>query len=480
MGFEDSFEGSPIKILFAATELRYTEEQKPKLEWSFRTDNRWEPVSHKDATDGLIRQEILQLQIPRGFEKFSIFGQSSYWIKGSLTKGRYEELPVLSGIFPNTTWTMQAETIQDEILGSSNGEEKQDFQFNKISVLDGEQVRVLEVLSQEETEQLEQDIGPNAISEEKDELDRVVGTWVLWKKVPYFFDSNPEDRHYKLDRALGQIQFGDGIHGQIPPAGQDNIRAFSYQAGGGAAGNILTGEIQTLSTAIAGVESVVNPVAADGGSDKATVEEMLDIGPGIISHRRRAVTIEDFELLAFEASRKIKKVRCLPNTNNNLQPEIGWVTVIIVPESKDDEPQPSLVLRREVQRYLVDRCDGLVANREHIYVVGPIYETIDLEFDIYAESIDVASNAENQARDRLKKYFHPLTGGPQDTGWDFGQGLALSDLYALLEGIAGVDHIENLKFAGDSMKGEQVAKIGPNSLLAGGSFTVNMKTAENE
>lgn len=480
LGFEDSFEGSPIKLLFAAKELKYTEEQKPKLEWSFRTDNKWEPVSYEDATDGLIRQEILQLQIPRGFEKFSIFGQSSYWIKGSLIKGRYDELPVLSGVFPNITRTMQAETIQDEILGSSNGEEKQDFQFNKISVLDGEQVRVLEVLSQEEAEQLKQNIGPEAIFEEKDELDRVVGTWVLWKKVPYFFDSNPEDRHYKLDRALGQIQFGDGIHGQIPPAGQDNIRAFSYQAGGGAAGNILTGEIQTLSTAIAGVESVVNPVAADGGSDKATVEEMLDIGPGIISHRRRAVTIEDFELLAFEASRKIKKVRCLPNTNNNLQPETGWVTVIIVPESKDDEPQPSLVLRREVQRYLVDRCDGLVANREHIYVVGPIYEPIDLEVDIYAESIDVASKAENQARNILKKYFHPLTGGPQDTGWDFGRGLALSDLYALLEGIAGVDHIENLRFAGDSVKDEQVAKIAPNSLLASGSLTINMKTAENE
>jgi hypothetical protein len=480
LGFEDSFEGSPIKLLFAAKELKYTEEQKPKLAWSFRTDNKWEPVSYKDATDGLIRQEILQLQIPRGFEKFSIFGQSSYWIKGSLKKGRYDELPVLSGIFPNTTWTMQAETILDEILGSSNGEEKQDFQFNKLSVLDGEQVRVLEVLSQEETEQLEKNIGPDAIVEEKDELDRVVGTWVLWKKVAYFFDSKPEDRHYKLDRAVGLLEFGDGIHGQIPPAGQDNIRAFSYQAGGGAAGNILAGEIQTLSTAIAGVESVVNPVAADGGADKATLEDMLDIGPGIISHRRRAVTIEDFELLAFEASRKIKKVRCLPNTNNNLQPETGWVTVIIVPESKDDKPQPSLVLRREVQRYLAERSDGLVANREHIYVVGPIYEPIDLEVDIYAESIDVASEAENQAREILKKFFHPLTGGPQGIGWEFGRGLALSDIYAQLEGIPGVDHIENLRFAGDSVKSEQVAKVAPNSLLAGGSLTINMKTAENK
>jgi hypothetical protein len=40
--------------------------------------------------------------------------------------------------------------------------------------------------------------------------------------------------------------------------------------------------------------------------------------------------------------------------------------------------------------------------------------------------------------------LHPLTGGPDGSGWDFGRRPQRSDLFALLESIGGVDHVHHL------------------------------------
>jgi hypothetical protein len=448
LGFEKSFKGGPVKIFFAAEELPFTEAKKPKVEWSYRAKNDWGDLSYLDATEGLIKADILELQGPSDFSGHSRFGDYLYWIKGSLTKGEYEESPLLDGIYPNTTWAFQAETIKDEFLGSSDGEPK-------------------------------------------DEKGKVLETWVLWSKVPDFFDSKRADRHYSLDRATGELQFGDLINGMIPPAGDDNIKAFSYQAGGGAPGNVKAGEIKTLKSAVAGVDKVSNPVAADGGADTATVDQMLEIGPAMISHRNRAVTAEDFEWLAKEASRKVVKVRCLPNTNNKKHTEIGWVTVIIVPDSQEDLPKPSLELKRKVQKYLEACCANTLTSVEHIFVDGPSYVEIGVSVDVFVTSIDVVSEVEREIRKELKAFFHPLTGGAEGKGWDFGRDVAASDIYVLLEDIEGVDHVENLKFTYGTCEpprksqsvepqeivntGEDFIEVKRDCLVATGTHSINIQ-----
>ena len=491
LGFEHSFKDGPVKIFFAAKELPFTETKKPKLEWSYRVENDWGELSYLDATEGLIKADILELQGPSDFSGHSRFGKYLYWIKGSLAKGEYEESPLLDGIHPNTTWAFQAETIKDEILGSSEGEPDQTFSFLKFPVLEGEEIRVREILFEEEKQKIVESLGEDAIHEEKDETGKVTETWVLWKEVPDFFDSKPTDRHYTLDRAMGELQFGDLINGMIPAVGDDNIKAFSYQAGGGAPGNVKAGEIKALKSAVAGVDKVSNPVAADGGADTATVDQMLEIGPAKISHRNRAVTSEDFEWLAKEASRKVVKVRCLPNTNNKKHTEVGWVTVIIVPDSLEDQPKPSLELKRKVQKYLEACCANTLTSGEHIYVDGPSYVEISVSVDVFVTSIDVVSEVEREVRTKLKAFFHPLTGGPEGKGWDFGRDVAASDIYVLLEEIKGVDHVENLKFTYGRCKpprksqsvepqeivntGEDLVKVKRDCLVATGTHSIDIQ-----
>lgn len=57
--------------------------------------------------------------------------------------------------------------------------------------------------------------------------------WRDWTEVKSFKHSGPNDPHYVLTKDEEQqrafINFGDGEHGKIPPAGEDQIRLISYQ-----------------------------------------------------------------------------------------------------------------------------------------------------------------------------------------------------------------------------------------------------------
>lgn len=388
-------------------------------------------------------------------------------------------LPEIQGMYLNSTWAFQAETVVDEILGSSNGEPDQIFPFMKFPVLQGERVRVREVLSEEEKQELVELSREEAIYEVTDEMGEVLEVWVLWLEVSDFFGSGAKSRHYTLDRATGQLQFGNGENGMIPPAGANNIQVFSYQAGGGARGNVSAGEITSLKSSVAGVDKVSNPVAADNGADTATLNQMLELGPAMISHRYRAVTVNDFECLARMASRKVAKAKCLPNTRstkNERESKHGWVTVIIVPNLSEDKPSPSLELREHVGRYLKACCTNTLASLEQIYIGGPTYVEIGVEADLFVMSIDVAFTVEKQVRERLKAFFHPLTGGPENTGWDFGRDVSISDIYALLEDMDGIDHVENLQLIADGVPVEDdVVRIQPDSLVATGTHTIHLQ-----
>jgi predicted phage baseplate assembly protein len=347
---------------------------------------------------------------------------------------------------------------------------------------------VLEALSVEEREQLVQRGGADSVIDRED----IRGPWVRWNEVRAFFDAGPTDRCYSVDRAAGILRFGDGVHGAIPPAGIDNIRAFRYRTGGGAAGNVVAGSLNTLATAVQGVESVFNPTAAGGGSDTATTETMLRVGPQQISHRDRAVSPEDFEELAVEATRQVAKARCLaathlrrvtsqvdpchPAQRHDAHDARGWVSVIIVPRSPDPLPCPSLELRRTVRDYLRERAPALLVAGDRLVVRPPDYVVVSIEAELFVESLEHAATVEEAADKELRKLLHPLEGGPEGLGWEFGRPIAASDVFAVLEAIRHVDHVEALRFKVDGRPDNAAGvEIGPHQLLASGRHTLRIR-----
>jgi predicted phage baseplate assembly protein len=347
--------------------------------------------------------------------------------------------PKIKGIFINTTWAVQAETLKEELLGSSDGTADQSFTLSKTPIItEGIWVNELGTITEEERSNIIEK-AEFEVRETKEEEGKVTELWVKWKPVENFLASSKDDRHYEIDRVSGEVKFGDGIYGKIPPIGRDNI-TVDYRSGGGSKGNVIAEEIKDLKSSIAYVDKASNPLAAGGGTDVEDIDECIERGPLVLKHRNRAVTASDFEEIAYQASRAIVRAKCLPNFDNQGHFKPGWVTVIVIPESGEDKPKLSLQLKRQVETHLREHS----ANTLQLQVSEPVYAEASVTTILIATDIDAIPIVEKEAFIMLRGFLHPLTGGYEGKGWEFGRMPCISDFYALLEKIDGVDYVKEL------------------------------------
>src|SRR5207302_4688635 len=152
-------------------------------------------------------------------------------------------------------------------------------------------------------------------------------------------------------------------------------------------------------------------------------------GPRRLRHRDRAVTAEDLEDIAFESSTDVARVRAvLPSRfdpfNLWLDPadpkpgaahtgtDAGAVGMIVVPDSAEPRPAPSLGLLRQVQSYLGARLPATAG----LWVAGPEWVRVTVTATVVPVSPEVAEPVRGRVRDALTSYLHPLTGGPNGDG----------------------------------------------------------------
>ena len=78
---------------------------------------------------------------------------------------------------------------------------------------------------------------------------------------------------------------------------------------------------------------------------------------------------------------------------------------------------------------------------------GPTWLAVAVEVDLVPLASASAAEVRGDVLAGLAAYLHPLTGGANGEGWDFGQRPHRSDLIALVEGLPGVDHVRHLAMA---------------------------------
>jgi hypothetical protein len=118
----------------------------------------------------------------------------------------------------------------------------------------------------------------------------------LWKEVPAFFNALPSDQIYIVrqdEEGESYITFGDGTSGQRLPTGIDNIVA-NYRYGGGKI-SPPAGSITQIAKPVKGLKNVLNPVAAAGGDDPETIENMRSAVPKTSVLLGQIVSIRDVE-----------------------------------------------------------------------------------------------------------------------------------------------------------------------------------------
>ena len=470
---------------------------EPRLAAQFRIGDRLyiaEDDAGELATLAAVRRGVLTLTTPLEGEygqgtvsraTMPRFGTPRTWVRARLQSDGDPHRATVNGIYLNAVWASQTQTVAGEVLGSGTGQSNQALFFRRTPVLPGHVVEVRELdgaRAEVELPILREELLRGGLTDDDirtvadPTTGRVREVWVRWRAQPNLLFSGPEDRHYVVERTQGRLMFGDNVNGLVPPAAPNNIRATLYRTGGGQLGNVPAGSIEQLLAAVPGVQSVSNPRAGEGGADGEPIEAVHRRGPRTIRHRRQAIALSDYEVLAREASPAVAVARALPTTHPSGRNQPGWVRIIIMPQSRDPRPQPSLELRRRVRDFIIARAPAGVMTG--ITVAGPDYLPVGVQVSIAPVSFEAAGEVFEDAVAVLMAFLNPLSGGPDGDGWPFGRDVYLSDVAAVLEAIPGVDYVRTLDLLLDGTPQGERVPVPPDRIVVAGDIRVTLVGSE--
>lgn len=119
---------------------------------------------------------------------------------------------------------------------------------------------------------------------------------VRWQEVENLIQLSPTDRAYITQTDSHHnttIIFGNGKHGARLPSGTENVKVV-YRTGIGQAGNVAAKKITQLTMQPLGLSGVLNPIAATGGADPESHDEIRRNAPLEVISLNRAVSVPDY------------------------------------------------------------------------------------------------------------------------------------------------------------------------------------------
>ena len=176
---------------------------------------------------------------------------------------------------------------------------------------------------------------------------------IRWPEVDSLLTLGESDRGYELrrdddgEKDLTTVIFGDGLNGARLPSGAENVEAI-YRSGIGKNGNVAAETIKMLITRPLGVKGVNNPLAASGGADRDTRDDVRRNAPLAVMALDRLVSAQDYEDFARKfAGIGKSSARIFPRTRGRLvHVTIAGVDNIPIDVNSDLYRNLNLALRR--------------------------------------------------------------------------------------------------------------------------------------
>lgn len=249
---------------------------------------------------------------------------------------------------------------------------------------------------------------------------------VLWHETATLFNAGPRDRVYvarQADDGTVTLTFGDGIRGSRLPTGHDNVRAH-YRKGIGREGIVKERQLSLLLTRPLGVKSAENPRPAEGAADPEIFAAARRNAPLTVLTLDRAVSLQDYGdfARAFSGVARAHAVWTWEVNARGVFVTVAGVNGALLSDDGDTI--------RNLARALREYGNPLVSVRVRGFrpATFRLAATVTAAADRGPETVLAAVKAALAARFSF-------------AARDFGQPVALSEVVAVMQDVAGVDSV---------------------------------------
>jgi predicted phage baseplate assembly protein len=219
---------------------------------------------------------------------------------------------------------------------------------------------------------------------------------------------------------------------------------------------------------------ITNVTPASGGAAAETLPAAIARAREGRERALRAVTLGDVVGLALETpgtrlARASARANFHPGFPCLTAP--GIVTVLILPHLPAGRPEPTHGLRQSVAAYLNRR--RVIGTR--VEVTGPLYVTVAVHAKVEALPGVRAADLQTAIGETLDRFFHPLTGGQDGTGWPFGRDVYRAEVLGVIDEVPGVAHVLSLEFLKDGCPTCGNVCLGPTGLVDAGPHEIDVE-----
>jgi hypothetical protein len=271
----------------------------------------------------------------------------------------------------------------------------------------------------------------------------------LWAEVSsLFMDANENSKAFSAEydeNDTASVCFGDDFNGKVPANG--TTIQVTYRTGGGVKGNIAIGDIDVDLVNQAYLDGVVptayitvhllNEERGAGGEERETIDHARMWIPPWIATNGRAVTENDFNVLANAFSDPVYGTMAYAKAKLKMNiPELNTVQIFgFARDHAGNLTTPSSGLKTALQNYFMNNgtnavrvicTDVEVEDGELVY--------LDINLTVKVNSGYAVADVTQAVSNAIAALFNSVYIQP-------GQYFRLSWLYDAVQGLAGVDHV---------------------------------------
>lgn len=422
--FDMPVKAMPLSILF---KVRGESLPISKISCEVWVRDKFVRVSTIDFTHNLSHTGTMFIYISQEMTSKEFFGESGYWLRLSLSGFRPEVplAPCIYGMELNTVLAFQQQKADKEVFSTGAFDANKKITLLNNPVLSSELwVDESGSISAEELSEMQAET-PDRIKVERDGT-ALQSAWVKWERISSLSFAGGSERVYALDPLTGEISFGDGARGMVPPRGDMNIKV-NYIYGGGTLGNLGAGEVNALLGSIPKITDVYNIMPMGGGTDKPTMQKIENLGNKRLRHQFVPVSTVDFEEIILEKFGRATSVKCFSGVDEKGMHAHGHVCVVVMSGYMEDDTM-LLDLCRRIYDFLSERADCNLVADGRLHVVAATAMTIDVEILVKLNDLDYAAETQQELVKGISDLISEV--------WrsrDIGDQIDLNELYTVVK-----------------------------------------------